>query len=66
MSQQQKTQPQPQTQTEAESVLDTHEEQLVLHLEYHPDDIPLKKVRQLFSEMCEPLFPLVPTTAAME
>ena len=27
-----------------------------LHLEYHPNDIPRKKVRELFSETCVPLF----------
>ena len=54
MSQQQKAQLQPQTQ--AQLVLYAYEEQILLHLEYHPDDIPREKVRQLFSEMCKPLF----------
>ena len=53
--QKQKAQPQPQPLLEAESVSDT-EEQIVLHLEYHPDDIPRKKVRELFTKTCEPIF----------
>ena len=35
--------------------MNTIEEQIVLHLEYHPNDIPRKRVRQLFAETCEPL-----------
>ena len=51
MPQQQKAQPQP----PAESISNALEKQIVLHLKYHPDDIPRKKIHQLFSETCEPI-----------
>ena len=31
-------------------------EQIILHSEYHPDDIPRKKGSEIWSEHCEDLF----------
>ena len=52
MPQQQKAQPQP----PAESISNALEKQIVLHLKYHPDDIPRKKPPTLFRDVRTSLF----------
>ena len=34
----------------------SNREQIIIHMEYHPDDIPRRKVQQLFSQHCGDLF----------
>ena len=47
---------QPQRREKRKSKEPISREQIVLHLEFHPDDIPRKRVRELYAENCEEVF----------